>query len=67
MMKMELIKKNATVPTKVIYRNPKASSNFPFEVTEVSPQVKPRQRKRSTEKTKDTKDSISATTKVSTK
>ena len=58
--KMELIKKNATVPTKVIYRNPKASSNFPFEVTEVSPQVKPRQRKKSTEDTK-------ATTKVSAK
>ena len=58
--KMELIKKNATVPTKVIYRNPKASSNFPFEVTEVSPQVKPRQRKKSTADTK-------ATTKVSAK
>ena len=58
--KMELIKKNATVPTKVIYRNPKASSNFPFEVTEVSPQVKPRQRKKLTEDTK-------ATTKVSAK
>ena len=58
--KMELIKKNAKAPTKVIYRNPKASSNFPFEVTEVSPQVKPRQRKKSTE-------DIKTTTKVSTK
>tara|TARA_R110002060_G_scaffold44563_1_gene55918 strand:- start:86 stop:646 length:561 start_codon:yes stop_codon:yes gene_type:complete len=47
--KMELIKKNALVPTKVIYRNPKASSDFPFEITEVSPQVKPRARKKTTE------------------
>lgn len=65
--KMDLIKKNIIVPTKVIYRNPKASSNFPFEVTEVSPQIKPRQRKKSVENTKNTKASVSATTKVSTK
>ena len=63
--KMDLIKKNIIVPTKVIYRNPKASSNFPFEVTEVSPQIKPRQRKKSVENTKNTKASVSATTKVS--
>ena len=59
--KINIIKKNALVPTKVIYRNPKASSDFPFEITEVSPQVKPRARKKSTEDTKDT------TTKVSIK
>jgi hypothetical protein len=62
--KMELIKKNALVPTKVIYRNPKASSDFPFEITEVSPQVKPRARKKTTE---DTKDAAVAATKVSAK
>ena len=45
--KMELIKKNVIVPTKVIYRNPKNSGDFPFEVTEVAPEVKPRARKKS--------------------
>ena len=61
--KMELIKKNALVPTKIIYRNPKASSEFPFEITEVSPQVKPRARKKITEDTKvveETKTKVSA-------
>ena len=42
--KMELIKKNVIVPTKVIFRNPKNSGDFPFEVTEVGPEVKPRAR-----------------------
>ena len=45
--KMALIKKNVIVPTKVIYRNPKNSGDFPFEVTEVAPEVKPRARKKS--------------------
>ena len=61
--KMDLIKKSALVPTKVIYRNPKASSDFPFEITEVSPQVKPRARKKTTEDTKvveETKTKVSA-------
>lgn len=54
--KMELIKKNVIVPTKVIYRNPKNSGDFPFEVTEVAPEVKPRARKKaSTTETKETK------------
>jgi len=44
--KMDLIKKNAIVPTKVIFRNPKNSGDFPFEVTEVAPEVKPRARKK---------------------
>ena len=44
--KMELIKKNVIVPTKVIFRNPKNSDDFPFEVSEVSPEVKPRARKK---------------------
>ena len=53
--KMELIKKNVIVPTKVIYRNPKNSGDFPFEVTEVAPEVKPRPRQKpSTTETKDT-------------
>ena len=44
--KMELIKKNVIVPTKVIFRNPKNSGDFPFEITEVAPEVKPRARKK---------------------
>ena len=54
--KMALIQKNVIVPTKVIYRNPKNSGDFPFEVTEVSPEVKPRERKKApTTETKETK------------
>ena len=54
--KMALIQKNVIVPTKVIYRNPKNSGDFPFEVTEVSPEVKPRARKKApTTETKETK------------
>ena len=44
--KMEVIKKNVIVPTKVIFRNPKNSDDFPFEVSEVAPEVKPRARKK---------------------
>ena len=44
--KMELLKKNVIIPTKVIFRNPKNSGGFPFEVTEVAPEVKPRARKK---------------------
>ena len=44
--KMELIKKNVIIPTKVIFRNPKNSGDFPFEVTEVAPEVKQRARKK---------------------
>ena len=44
--KMEIIKKNVIVPTKVIFRNPKNSDDFPFEVSEVSPEVKSRSRKK---------------------
>ena len=54
--KMALIQKNVIVPTKVIYRNPKNTGDFPFEVTEVSPEVKPRARKKApTTETKETK------------
>ena len=54
--KMELIKKSVIVPTKVIFRNPKNSGDFPFEVTEVAPEVKPRARKKApTTETKETK------------
>ena len=54
--KMDLIKKNVIVPTKVIFRNPKNSDDFPFEVSEVSPEVKPRARmKATTTETKETK------------
>ena len=44
--KMKLIKRNVIIPTKVIFRNPKNSGDFPFEVTEVAPEVKPRARKK---------------------
>ena len=54
--KMALIKRNVIVPTKVIFRNPKNSGDFPFEVTEVAPEVKPRARKKApTTETKETK------------
>ena len=49
--KMELIKKNVIVPTKVIFRNPKNSDDFPFEVSEIAPQVKPRARKKAAAET----------------
>ena len=52
--KMEIIKKNVIVPTKVIFRNPKNSSDFPFEISEVAPEVKPRARKKTTEAPTDT-------------
>ena len=61
--KMELIKKNIIVPTKVIYRNPKNSGDFPFEVTEVAPEVKPRARKKApTTETTETKEIKKETT-----
>ena len=54
--KMDLIKKNVIVPTKVIFRNHKNSDDFPFEVSEVSPEIKPRARKKvPTTETKETK------------
>ena len=54
--KMEIIKKNVIVPTKVIFRNPKNSDDFPFEISEVSPEVKPRARKKALDtETKETK------------
>jgi len=46
--KMKIIEKNIIVPTKVIFRNPKNSDNFPFEVTELAPTIKPRARKKPT-------------------
>ena len=61
--KMDLIKKNVIVPTKVIYRNPKNSGDFPFEVTEVAPEVKPRARKKApTTETTETKETKKETT-----
>ena len=64
-VKIELIKKNIIIPTKVIFRNPKNSSDFPFDISEYSPEVKPRARKKSVTETQ----SVSATTstKVTTK
>ena len=54
--KMELIKRNVIIPTKVIYRNPKNSGKFPFEVSEIIPQIRPRARKKIAD------ESITATT-----
>ena len=44
--KLEIIKKNIIIPTKVIFRNPKNASNYPFDITEFTPEVKPRARKK---------------------
>ena len=52
--KMELIKRNVIVPTKVIFRDPKNSGDFPFEVSEISPEIKPRARKKTPEAPVDT-------------
>ena len=45
--KIKFIKKNIVVPTKVIFRNPKNADDYPFDVTELIPEVKPRARKKS--------------------
>ena len=39
--KIEVIKKNIIIPTKVIFRSPKNSSDFPFDISEYSPEIKP--------------------------
>ena len=67
--KIEVIKKNIIIPTKVIYRNPKNSSDFPFDISEYSPEIKPRARKKSgTDSQSDsTTSSTTASTKVVTK
>ena len=44
--KLEFIKGNIIIPTKVIFRNPKNASNYPFDITEFKPEVKPRARKK---------------------
>ena len=44
--KLEIIKKNIIIPTKVIFRNPKNADDYPFDVTEFTPEVKPRARKK---------------------
>ena len=67
--KIELIKRNIIVPTKVIFRNPKNSSDFPFDISEYSPVVKPRARKKSVAETQSVSatTSTTASTKVTTK
>ena len=44
--KIELIKKTVIIPTKVIFRDPRNNTNFPFEITEAIPTVKPRAKKK---------------------
>ena len=63
--KIELIKRNIIVPTKVIFRNPKNSSDFPFDISEYSPEIKPRARKKS--ETVASSDSTTSSTTASTK
>ena len=63
--KIEVIKKNIIIPTKVIFRNPKNSSDFPFDISEYSPEIKPRARKKN--ETVAPSDSTSASTSASTK
>ena len=64
-VKIELIKKNIIIPTKVIYRNPRNSSDFPFDISEYSPEIKPRARKKN--ETVAPSDSTTASTSASTK
>ena len=64
--KMELIKKNVIVPTKVIFRNPKNSSDFPFEVTEISPVIKPKAKKKTSATTATTDKTVTKETKKET-
>lgn len=71
--KTEIIKKSIIVPTKVIFRNPKNSSDFPFDISEYSPEIRPRARKKSetvapsVSTTVSTTASTTASTKVTTK
>ena len=43
---------------KVIFRNPKNASNYPFDVTEFKPEVKPRARKKTAAEKEEVKDTI---------
>ena len=53
---MAFIKKSVIVPTKVIFRNPKNASNYPFDVTEFKPEIKPRARKKTVTEKEEVKD-----------
>jgi len=53
---MAFIQKSVIVPTKVIFRNPKNASNYPFDVTEFKPEVKPRARKKTAPEKEEVKD-----------
>ena len=53
---MAFIQKSVIVPTKVIFRNPKNESNYPFDVTEFKPEVKPRARKKTAPEKEEVKD-----------
>ena len=53
---MAFIKKSVIVPTKVIFRNPKNASNYPFDVTEFKPEIKPRARKKTVPEKEEVKD-----------
>ena len=53
---MAFIQKSIIIPTKVIFRNPKNASNYPFDVTEFKPEVKPRSRKKTVAEKEEVKD-----------
>jgi len=55
---MAFIQKSVIVPTKVIFRNPKNASNYPFDVTEFKPEVKPRSRKKTVANKEEVKDTV---------
>ena len=55
---MAFIQKSVIVPTKVIFRNPKNASNYPFDVTEFKPEAKPRARKKPATIKEEVKDTI---------
>ena len=56
--KLKFIEKNIITPTKVIFRNPKNAEDYPFDVTELVPEVKPRARKKSTPLKEEVKEEV---------
>ena len=60
--KLEFIEKNVIVPTKVIFRNPKNAEDYPFDITEFKPEVKPRARKKVVPVKEEIKEEVKDTT-----
>ena len=64
--KLEVIKKNIVVPTKVIFRNPTNASDYPFDVMEFKPEIKPRARKKVTSIKEEVKEEVKTKVKDTT-